>query len=131
MIPTLVCGKLTGEAYLKCIVPTPKDSDLAVQTGGQGLCILNMHSGDFFSGNQYPENSVPGALKIVVGLGGFMQDIQDAALIHSILLAETANRFRLTRQLKSMHSACSVGKDFKVTLSLLGRTMVTNQSCPP
>lgn len=90
-----------------------------------------MHSGDSFSGNQYPENSVPGALKIVVGLGGFMQDIQDAALIHSILLAEKANRFRLTRQLKSVHSTCSVGKDFKVTLSLLGRTMVTNQLCPP
>lgn len=41
-IPMLVCRKLPWEAYLKCTVSTPRDSDLVVLMGGQGLCILSI-----------------------------------------------------------------------------------------
>ena len=51
MIPTLMCRKLFS----------PRDSDGVGLTGDQELCILSMHSGDSFSGNQHPESSVPAA----------------------------------------------------------------------
>lgn len=84
-----------------CLHPTPRDSGSVVRTGGQGLCILGTHAGDSFSGNQHPENNVPGALRREVGAGGSLGGLQEATSVRSILLAERANGFHLRSQLRS------------------------------
>lgn len=75
-----------------CLHPTPRDSGSVVRIGGQGLCILGTHAGDSFSGNQHPENNVPGALRRG-GAGGSLGGLQEAASVRSILLAERASGF--------------------------------------